>query len=111
MDILKKFEDPPKQVMKTFEICFDKEPTSYELECLQNESEIWRCNKALKAYPQKITTTKVGKFWAISFDVEEKDWLFWCGFISGRKWKLYTDCYNAELKLKDQRAAEYMVQI
>lgn len=111
MDTLKAAPPRPPIVTKTFEVCFDKEPTQNEIYCLQQEAGIWQSHKVIKIYPSKCTTTKVAKFWTLSFDVAETDWMFWCGFLAGKKWRINVDNRDVQLKEKDRQAGEYGVQI
>jgi len=111
MDTLKAAPLPPPLVMKKFEICFDKEPTQSEISCLQQEAAGWSNHRVIKVYPAKFNTEKVAKFWTLSFDVEEKDWMFWCGFLAGKKWRLKVSERDIAAKERDKKVAEYMVQI
>jgi hypothetical protein len=99
MDTLKK-ESPakPEIKLKTFEICFDKEPTEFEIFWLKNETYNWKVLSVIKVSPYKCSSTKVAKFWTLTFDVDENDWLFWCGFIAGKRWKM--SCIKEEERIK-----------
>jgi hypothetical protein len=111
MEQLKKLEPLPTPKRKTFEICLEKEPTENEIYMLQQEATSWGYCKVISLYHIKCNTAKVSNFWTLTFEVDEKDWLFWCGFIAGKKWRIQSDKRESQLKERDKDAAEYFVQI
>lgn len=76
----------PAPVLKTFEIMFAEEPTPYQMVLIYNEACKWNGQGVLKGYPTNAKKYKEEEFgyWVVSFEITADDWLFWCGFLSGR---------------------------
>ena len=102
---------PKPVVMKSFELCFDKEPTLSDIDSIRDEAYSWHRHRVIKKSPYDYVPKKCGKFWTLTFDVAEEDWLFWCGFIAGKKWKMSSLIKEEQSKMKDKQAAEYTVTI
>lgn len=98
---------------KTFEICFDHEPTPEETYALQNEAGQWQNLRVIKLYPATTKTEKVsgGKFWSLTFEVHPDDWLFWCGFCAGKKWAVVGAGRGDKQKQRMKEIGEWLVQI
>lgn len=111
MNTLKAIEPGPTRALKKFEMCFDHEPTIGDIDCLKNEANAWRRLRVIRAHIQAPVKTKMYKFWTLSFDVDESDWQFWCGFLSGRKWRKNVMTREAQLKDREKNIVDYQVQI
>jgi hypothetical protein len=122
MNTIKPLVAKPKMVMKPFEICLDHNPTDNEQACLKNIGATWQGHHVVRAYPTKIVVLEHDvfktnpkdpdkKFWTLTFDVEEGDWLFWCGFIAAKMWNANVGNRDVAMKDRARQADEYTVTI
>lgn len=98
---------------RIFEICLDHEPTSQDIYSLQSESGTWQNLKVIKLYLSNINVEKRngGKFWTLSFEVHQDDWLFWCGFCCGKRWGVNVINMDTKKKRRLQDIGQWLVQI
>ena len=101
----------PKLKTRTFELCFDKEPSPRDIQDFQNTAAVWQNHKVIKMYPTKCKTEKHKTFWTLTFEIDKNDVQFWCGFIAGKDWKIKNITRNEKYKLRDAQASEYFISI